>query len=131
MFVNNTRSIFFFLFAYVCLVWWSIVPDYGINSILFQRGIYPPESFKTEEHFGLSILVSTDEKIQQFLQPVLNQMKGTLFILNWIIVYYIWALYKNLKSTFVLNVCYIKYSQCQFEPMAFKYKVLLKESKSL
>lgn len=52
------------------------VLDFGINSILFQRGIYPPESFKTEEHFGLSILVSTDNKIQQFLQPVLNQMKG-------------------------------------------------------
>ncbi|XP_050432493.1 mitotic spindle assembly checkpoint protein MAD2A [Adelges cooleyi] len=59
----------------------KLVMDYlnfGINSILFQRGIYPPESFKTEEHFGLSILVSTDEKIQQFLEPVLNQMKNWL-----------------------------------------------------
>ncbi|XP_025197213.1 mitotic spindle assembly checkpoint protein MAD2A [Melanaphis sacchari] len=59
----------------------KLVMDYlnfGINSILFQRGIYPPESFKTEEHFGLSILVSTDSKIQQFLQPVLNQMKDWL-----------------------------------------------------
>ncbi|CAI6350327.1 unnamed protein product [Macrosiphum euphorbiae] len=59
----------------------KLVMDYlnfGINSILFQRGIYPPESFKTEEHFGLSILVSTDNKIQQFLQPVLNQMKDWL-----------------------------------------------------
>jgi len=59
----------------------KLVMDYlnfGINSILFQRGIYPPESFKTEEHFGLSILVSTDEKIQQFLQPVLVQMKDWL-----------------------------------------------------
>lgn len=54
-------------------------PDFGINSILFQRGIYPPESFRTEEHFGLSILVSTDEKIQQFLEPVLNQMKGNIY----------------------------------------------------
>lgn len=50
--------------------------DYGINSILFQRGIYPPESFKTEEHFGLSILVSTDEKIIEFLKSVLAQIKG-------------------------------------------------------
>lgn len=59
----------------VCVV--RLLIDFGINSILFQRGIYPPETFKTEEHFGLSILVSTDQKIQQFLQPVLNQMKGT------------------------------------------------------
>ncbi|XP_018907873.2 mitotic spindle assembly checkpoint protein MAD2A isoform X1 [Bemisia tabaci] len=52
--------------------------NYGINSILFQRGIYPPESFKAEEHFGLSILVSTDEKINEFLQSVLTQMKDWL-----------------------------------------------------
>lgn len=52
--------------------------NYGINSILFQRGIYPPESFKTEEHFGLSILVSTDEKIISFLQSVLSQIKDWL-----------------------------------------------------
>lgn len=76
-------SIKIYIYIYIRL----IVIDFGINSILFQRGIYPPETFKTEEHFGLSILVSTDEKIQQFLQPVLNQMKGTLiylpmFILN-------------------------------------------------
>ncbi|BES93411.1 unnamed protein product [Nesidiocoris tenuis] len=52
--------------------------NYGINSILFQRGIYPSESFKSEEHFGLSILVSTDEQINQFLQTVLGQIKEWL-----------------------------------------------------
>lgn len=52
------------------------VSDFGINSILFQRGIYPPETFKNEEHFGLSIYVSSDEKINTFLQSVLGQIKG-------------------------------------------------------
>ncbi|XP_046663852.1 mitotic spindle assembly checkpoint protein MAD2A [Homalodisca vitripennis] len=52
--------------------------NYGINSILFQRGIYPPESFNTEEHFGLSILVSTDDKIIGFLKSVLGQIKDWL-----------------------------------------------------
>ncbi|KAF6205096.1 hypothetical protein GE061_019263 [Apolygus lucorum] len=52
--------------------------NYGINSILFQRGIYPSESFKSEEHFGLSILVSTDEKINEFLSAVLGQIKEWL-----------------------------------------------------
>lgn len=61
---------------HIYFIYLSFILDFGINSILFQRGIYPPESFKTEEHFGLSILVSTDEKIQQFLTPVLSQMKG-------------------------------------------------------
>ncbi|XKL61327.1 hypothetical protein PGB90_008384 [Kerria lacca] len=52
--------------------------NFGIHSILFQRGIYPPESFKAEQHFGLSILVSTDSKIQQFLQTIFHQMKEWL-----------------------------------------------------
>ncbi|KAK3926231.1 Mitotic spindle assembly checkpoint protein MAD2A [Frankliniella fusca] len=52
--------------------------NYGINSILFQRGVYPPETFKTVENFGLSIFVSTDEKIISFVDTVLKQMKDWL-----------------------------------------------------
>ncbi|XP_012250764.1 mitotic spindle assembly checkpoint protein MAD2A [Athalia rosae] len=51
---------------------------YGINSILYQRGIYPPETFEPADHFGLSILVSTDEKIKSFLQTVLGQIREWL-----------------------------------------------------
>ncbi|KAJ1528763.1 hypothetical protein ONE63_007150 [Megalurothrips usitatus] len=52
--------------------------NYGINSILFQRGVYPPETFKSVENFGLSIFVSTDEKIISFVETVLSQMKDWL-----------------------------------------------------
>ena len=52
--------------------------NYGVNSILFQRGVYPPETFKAVENFGLSIFVSTDEKIMSFLDTVLSQMKDWL-----------------------------------------------------
>ncbi|XP_075233422.1 mitotic arrest deficient 2 [Lycorma delicatula] len=52
--------------------------NFGINSILYQRGIYPPENFKQEEHFGLTVFVSTDEKIISFLQSVLGQIKEWL-----------------------------------------------------
>ena len=27
--------------------------NYGINSILYQRGIYPPESFTRKQEYGL------------------------------------------------------------------------------
>lgn len=64
----------------ICILYFYF-SDFGIHSILFQRGIYPPESFKAEQHFGLSILVSTDSKIQQFLQTIFHQMKGTYLIL--------------------------------------------------
>ncbi|KRT82941.1 hypothetical protein AMK59_3596 [Oryctes borbonicus] len=52
--------------------------DYGINSILYQRGLYPPESFKTTENYGLTILMSQDNKIKEFLSTTLNQLKEWL-----------------------------------------------------
>ncbi|XP_043273618.1 mitotic spindle assembly checkpoint protein MAD2A [Venturia canescens] len=51
---------------------------YGINSILYQRGIYPPETFEPEEHFGLSFLMSTDQKIKSFFDTVLGQVEEWL-----------------------------------------------------
>lgn len=52
--------------------------DYGINSILYQRGLYPPETFKTAENYGLTILMSQDNKIKEFLSTTLNQLKDWL-----------------------------------------------------
>ncbi|XP_068149375.1 mitotic spindle assembly checkpoint protein MAD2A [Drosophila tropicalis] len=51
---------------------------YGINSILFQRGIYPAENFSTSQQYGLTILMSKDEKIITFLQNVLTQTEEWL-----------------------------------------------------
>ncbi|XP_015191001.1 PREDICTED: mitotic spindle assembly checkpoint protein MAD2A [Polistes dominula] len=51
---------------------------YGINSILYQRGIYPPETFEPAEQFGLFFLMSTDEKIKSFLDTVLGQIQEWL-----------------------------------------------------
>lgn len=50
--------------------------DYGINSILFQRGIYPPETFVNTQQYGLTILMSKDSKIEEFLRTVLQQTQG-------------------------------------------------------
>ena len=49
--------------------------QYGIHSILYQRGIYPPESFTRKQEYGLTLLVSTDPKVQEFLNSVLDQIK--------------------------------------------------------
>ncbi|CAK9817261.1 Mitotic spindle assembly checkpoint protein MAD2A [Anthophora plagiata] len=51
---------------------------YGVNSILYQRGIYPPETFEPAEHFGLFVLMSTDQKIKGFLDTVLGQIQEWL-----------------------------------------------------
>ncbi|CAH0556989.1 unnamed protein product [Brassicogethes aeneus] len=52
--------------------------NYGINSILYQRGLYPPETFQTAENYGLTILMSTNEKIKDFLKATLDQLKDWL-----------------------------------------------------
>lgn len=49
---------------------------YSINSILYQRGIYPPESFNKVQKYGLSMLVTSDSGLQQYLQQVLSQLTG-------------------------------------------------------
>ena len=51
---------------------------YCINSILYQRGIYPPESFASVAKYGLSVLVTTDEGLKAYLVQVLKQLADWL-----------------------------------------------------
>jgi len=51
---------------------------YGINSILYQRGIYPPETFTREQQYGLTLLVSTDDVLKKYLTNVLSDVKKWL-----------------------------------------------------
>ncbi|KAK9767183.1 Mitotic spindle checkpoint component mad2 [Basidiobolus ranarum] len=48
--------------------------DYSINSILFQRGLYPPEDFKMVKKYGLNMLVTTDDALQTYLKQVMTQL---------------------------------------------------------
>ncbi|KAG5669973.1 hypothetical protein PVAND_000262 [Polypedilum vanderplanki] len=52
--------------------------NYGVNSILFQRGIYPAENFMPQQQYGLTIFMSKDEKIMEFLKNVLGQSENWL-----------------------------------------------------
>uniref|UniRef100_A0A0M3I0B4 HORMA domain-containing protein n=1 Tax=Ascaris lumbricoides TaxID=6252 RepID=A0A0M3I0B4_ASCLU len=47
---------------------------FGVNNILYQRGIYPADSFRREKKYGLTLLVTSDEKLQQYLKPLLQQV---------------------------------------------------------
>ena len=49
-----------------------------MNTLLFQRGIYPPESFSRVSKYGLTMLVSTDAAVQRYLRAVLAQMERWL-----------------------------------------------------
>ncbi|KAI9225969.1 MAG: DNA-binding protein [Piptocephalis tieghemiana] len=42
--------------------------EYSLNSILFQRGLYPPEDFRMTKKYGLNMLMTTDIALQGYLQ---------------------------------------------------------------
>ncbi|EDO33364.1 predicted protein [Nematostella vectensis] len=52
---------------------------YGINSILFQRGVYPPETFKRVEQYGLTLFVSDEPQLKEYLSSVMEQIKDWLY----------------------------------------------------
>eukprot|EP00162_Nutomonas_longa_P005968 comp16584_c0_seq1/m.26714 comp16584_c0_seq1/g.26714 ORF comp16584_c0_seq1/g.26714 comp16584_c0_seq1/m.26714 type:complete len:205 (+) comp16584_c0_seq1:80-694(+) len=47
---------------------------YAINSILYQRGIYPPETFTRVNKYGITMLVTTDQGLSRYLGQVLSQL---------------------------------------------------------
>eukprot|EP00164_Ancoracysta_twista_P005517 GFYU01007567.1.p1 GENE.GFYU01007567.1~~GFYU01007567.1.p1 ORF type:complete len:207 (+),score=64.52 GFYU01007567.1:34-654(+) len=51
---------------------------YSINSVLYQRGIYPPESFTRVNKYGLTMLVTTDDGLSNYLSQVLSQLSEWL-----------------------------------------------------
>ncbi|CAK5092421.1 unnamed protein product [Meloidogyne enterolobii] len=51
---------------------------YGIHSILYQRGIYPSDSFTREKKYGMTLLVNNDSKVQDFLKPLLEHVEMLL-----------------------------------------------------
>ena len=64
---------------------------YAVNSILYQRGIYPPETFERKQKYGLGMLVTTDEGLKTYLVNVLTQIND-------------WMMHKSLqKLVLVVN----------------------------
>eukprot|EP00744_Colponema_vietnamica_P020758 GILI01029544.1.p1 GENE.GILI01029544.1~~GILI01029544.1.p1 ORF type:complete len:206 (-),score=76.04 GILI01029544.1:39-656(-) len=51
---------------------------YAVNSILYQRGIYPPESFVAVSKYGLSMLVTKQDELKDYLSNVLSQLSDWL-----------------------------------------------------
>ena len=46
-------------------------------SILYQRGIYPADSFKREQFYDMTLFKCDNKEIQEYLAKVLQQVKGT------------------------------------------------------
>jgi len=52
--------------------------EYGINSILYTRGIYPAESFDTVKNYNLQMFITKDEKLKKYLKDVTSQLESWL-----------------------------------------------------
>ncbi|GAA5868411.1 hypothetical protein JCM3774_003286 [Rhodotorula dairenensis] len=49
--------------------------EYSVNSILYQRGVYPPEDFKQVKKYGLTLFTSVDEALERYVSNVMKQVQ--------------------------------------------------------
>jgi len=47
-------------------------------SILYQRGVYPPEAFEQRRQYGLAVMVTSDARLASYLATVLEALEGWL-----------------------------------------------------
>ncbi|KAM9678247.1 LOW QUALITY PROTEIN: mitotic spindle assembly checkpoint protein MAD2A-like [Trichechus inunguis] len=52
---------------------------FGINSVLYQRGTYPSETFTRVQKYGLTLLVTTDRELIKYLNNVVEQLQDWLY----------------------------------------------------
>ncbi|KAL3982607.1 HORMA domain family protein [Acanthocheilonema viteae] len=48
---------------------------FGLNNILYLRGIYPADSFEKRKKYGLTMLICKNPELEQYLKPLLKQVK--------------------------------------------------------
>lgn len=56
----------------------ALVSDFflfGIQSILYQREIYPSDEFRNVKKFGTQVLTTTDEGLKEYLDAAMGQVK--------------------------------------------------------
>ncbi|KAH7277617.1 hypothetical protein KP509_39G059300 [Ceratopteris richardii] len=51
---------------------------YAVNSIIYQRGLYPEEQFGRVKKYGLTLLVAQDESVKKFITGVTAQLAAWL-----------------------------------------------------
>jgi len=52
--------------------------EFGVNSILYQRGVYPPENFNRVQKYGLTMLITDDVQLKKYLGGVTGQLTELL-----------------------------------------------------
>ncbi|CCD23893.1 spindle checkpoint protein MAD2 NDAI_0C02330 [Naumovozyma dairenensis CBS 421] len=48
--------------------------EYSINSILYQRGVYPADDFSPAKKYGLTLLKTHDDELKSYIRKILLQV---------------------------------------------------------
>nr|OQO19954.1 hypothetical protein B0A51_11120 [Rachicladosporium sp. CCFEE 5018] len=48
--------------------------EFATNTILFQRGVYPPEDFVPVKKYGLNMMVSLDDQVKAYIKKIMGQL---------------------------------------------------------
>eukprot|EP00118_Oscarella_pearsei_P027865 m.311371 g.311371 ORF g.311371 m.311371 type:complete len:205 (+) comp67222_c0_seq1:90-704(+) len=52
--------------------------SYAVQSILYSRGLYPDTAFDREQKYGISLMVTTEDTVKEFLDHILKQLRSWL-----------------------------------------------------
>lgn len=52
--------------------------DYAINTILYQRGIYPSDDFEHVRKYDLNMLVTSDPEVKAYIKKIMSQLHDWL-----------------------------------------------------
>ncbi|KAF1917617.1 DNA-binding protein [Ampelomyces quisqualis] len=53
--------------------------EYCINTILFQRGVYPAEDFSAVKKYGLTMMVTADDQVRAYIKKIMSQLKEWMY----------------------------------------------------
>lgn len=48
--------------------------EYSINSLLYQRDIYPAEDFQVVKKYGMNMMLTIDEDVKAYIKKIMAQL---------------------------------------------------------
>ena len=76
--IGSSKLIAEFVSALLRQRFWRITDrlkfEYSINTILFQRGVYPAEDFSPVKKYGLNMLVTSDDQVKAYIKKIMSQL---------------------------------------------------------
>ena len=56
--------------------------EFSVHSLLYQRGLYPADDFQIVKKYNLSLLLSNDDKVKEYIATIMKQLHRMFFSLQ-------------------------------------------------